>query len=61
MNKGAYILITIWTLLALGAFIGSFWCPLVPKIIGIAFGIINLGLFAGMMAAIKGEKKDVQL
>ena len=34
----------IWAVLAIVSFICAFFCPLFPKIIGIAFGVLNLGV-----------------
>ena len=34
----------IWAFLAIVSFICAFFCPLFPKIIGIAFGVLNLGV-----------------
>lgn len=41
MNKFTIVLLTIWTVLAVAAFVCAFFCPIVPKIIGIAFGALN--------------------
>ena len=32
----------IWAFLAIVSFICAFFCPIFPKIIGIAFGVLNL-------------------
>ena len=36
------IMLGIWAVLAIVSFICAFFCPLFPKIIGIAFGVLNL-------------------
>ena len=34
----------IWAVLAIVSFICAFFCPIFPKIIGIAFGVLNLSV-----------------
>ena len=34
----------IWAFLAIVSFICAFFCPIFPKIIGIAFGVLNLSV-----------------
>ena len=38
------IMLGIWAVLAIVSFICAFFCPLFPKIIGIAFGVLNLSV-----------------
>ena len=38
------IMLWIWAVLAIVSFICAFFCPLFPKIIGIAFGVLNLSV-----------------
>ena len=42
MNKMTKIMLWIWAVLAIVSFICAFFCPISPKIIGIAFGVLNL-------------------
>ena len=42
MSKMSKIMMGIWAFLAIVSFICAFFCPLFPKIIGIAFGVLNL-------------------
>lgn len=42
MEKFIKIFWTVWVCLALVSFISAFWAPLFYKIIGIAFGSINI-------------------
>ena len=42
MSKMTKIMLWIWAVLAIVSFICAFFCPLFPKIIGIAFGVLNL-------------------
>jgi pilus assembly protein TadC len=42
MSKAGNILIFIWVILALVSFVSAFWAPLFYKIIGIAFGSLNI-------------------
>lgn len=42
MSKFSKILFLIWCILALVCFVSSFWAPLYFKIIGLAFGGINV-------------------
>ena len=44
MNKMSKIMLGIWAVLAIVSFICAFFCPLFPKIIGIAFGVLNLSV-----------------
>ena len=38
------IMLWIWAVLAIVSFICAFFCPIFPKIIGIAFGVLNLSV-----------------
>ena len=42
MNKMSKIMMGIWAVLAIVSFICAFFCPIFPKIIGIAFGGLNI-------------------
>ena len=42
MNKVNKIILLVWAILALISFVSSFWAPLYFKIIGIAFGSLNM-------------------
>lgn len=42
MNKINKIILLVWAILALISFVSSFWAPLYFKIIGIAFGSLNI-------------------
>lgn len=42
MSKMTKIMLWIWAFLAIVSFICAFFCPIFPKIIGIAFGVLNL-------------------
>jgi pilus assembly protein TadC len=42
MNKINKIILLVWAILALISFVSSFWAPLYFKIIGIAFGSLNM-------------------
>ena len=45
MEKGAKILLVIWSILALACFVSTIWMPvLIWKIINVAFGVMNVGL-----------------
>ena len=44
MNKMTKIMLGIWAVLAIVSFICAFFCPIFPKIIGIAFGVLNLSV-----------------
>ena len=44
MSKMSKIMLGIWAVLAIVSFICAFFCPLFPKIIGIAFGVLNLSV-----------------
>ena len=69
MSKMSKILMGIWAVLAIVSFICAFFCPLFPKIIGIAFGVLNLGViitlvityFQGLYWKNKLNKDGLQL
>lgn len=42
MTKLSKIIFGIWAALAIISFIYAFWLPIIPKIIGIAFGALNV-------------------
>lgn len=42
MSKMSKIMLGIWVFLAIVSFICAFFCPIFPKIIGIAFGGLNI-------------------
>lgn len=42
MNKLSKIILVVWAVLALISFVSAFWAPLFFKIIGIAFGSLNI-------------------
>ena len=44
MNKYSKIMLAVWCVLALICFISAFFAPLYFKIIGIAFGVLNLSV-----------------
>lgn len=45
------IMTGIWAVLAIISFICAFFCPLFPKIIGLAFGALNLGVIITLVVA----------
>ena len=51
MNKMTKIMLWIWAVLAIVSFICAFFCPLFPKIIGIAFGVLNLSVIITLVVA----------
>ena len=68
MSKMTKIMLWIWAVLAIVSFICAFFCPLFPKIIGLAFGVLNLGVIITLVVAYfqglywKNKlNKDVQL
>lgn len=42
MTKLSKIIFGIWAALAIISFIYAFWLPIIPKIIGITFGALNV-------------------
>ena len=69
MSKFSKILFLIWCILALVCFVSSFWAPLYFKIIGLAFGGMNvliilslvITFFQGLYWKRKIEKYGLQL
>ena len=51
MSKMSKIMMGIWAVLAIISFICAFFCPLFPKIIGLAFGALNLGVIITLVVA----------
>ena len=51
MSKMTKILMGIWAVLAILSFICAFFCPLFPKIIGLAFGVLNLSVIITLVVA----------
>ena len=51
MSKMTKIMLWIWAVLAIVSFICAFFCPLFPKIIGIAFGVLNLSVIITLVVA----------
>ena len=51
MNRFSKIMLGIWAFLAIVSFICAFFCPLFPKIIGIAFGVLNLSVIITLVVA----------
>ena len=49
MSKMSKIMMGIWAALAIVSFICAFFCPLFPKIIGIAFGALNLSVIVTLV------------
>ena len=45
------IMTGIWAFLAIVSFICAFFCPIFPKIIGLAFGALNLGVIITLVVA----------
>ena len=42
MNKTSKIMMIVWAVLAIISFICAFFCPLIPKIVGLVFGGLNI-------------------
>ena len=62
MDKLTKILFGIWCTLAVASFVAAFFCPLIPKIIGIVFGADNLLLIGSLVSEYfkaKKAKKEV--
>ena len=51
MDGFSKIMLGIWAVLAIVSFICAFFCPLFPKIIGLAFGALNLGVIITLVVA----------
>lgn len=51
----------IWMVLAIAAFASSFFVPLIPKIIGLVFGAVNISLiFVLAIDYFKNKKKNTE-
>ena len=69
MTRFSKIMLGIWAFLAIVSFICAFFCPIFPKIIGIAFGVLNLSVivtlaityFQGLYWKNKLNKDGLQL
>lgn len=62
MDRLGRIIMSVWCVMALASFIISFWMPLVPKIIGILFGVLNVGVIINFIIELfEGDKENVQL
>jgi uncharacterized membrane protein required for colicin V production len=71
MSNFNKILIGVWACLAIMSFVCAFFCPLFPKIIGLAFGAINMITILTVVIAflqqiyyknkLEKELQDVQL
>lgn len=69
MNRFTKIMLAVWCVLALICFISAFFAPLYFKIIGIAFGMLNMSViltlvityFQGLYWKNKLEKDGLQL
>lgn len=65
MTKLSKIIFGIWAALAIISFIYAFWLPIIPKIIGITFGALNvmtlltlvISYFQGLYYSNKFKKK----
>lgn len=51
MNRFSKIMLAVWCVLALICFISAFFAPLYFKIIGIAFGVLNLSVIITLVVA----------
>ena len=51
MSTMSTIMMGIWAVLAIVSFICAFFCPLFPKLIGIAFGVLNLSVIITLVVA----------
>lgn len=58
MEKFANVLMIVWAVLAIVAFVASFWAPLVIKIIGIVFGVFNITLIGGWIITYFQDRKN---
>lgn len=62
MDRFSMIFMIVWVVLALAAFVSSFWAPIVLKVIGIAFGAMNIALIGswtlGAIKEIKSKKSE---
>lgn len=61
MEKTTNVVMIIWMVLAIAAFASSFFVPLIPKIIGLVFGAVNISLiFALAFDYFKNKKKNTE-
>lgn len=58
MDKLTKILFLVWCGLAIASFVGSFFVPLIPKIIGIVFGSYNLIIMGVWLASIIQGRRE---
>ena len=58
MEKLTKILFIIWCVLAIAAFASAFFCPLIPKIIGIIFGSTNLLIIGSWLSAVIAARRE---
>ena len=58
MDKLTQVLFIIWCVLAVSAFASSFFVPLIPKIIGIVFGSVNLLIIGSWIAAVFQARRE---
>lgn len=59
MTTGSKILLAIWIVLAIASLVSTIWMPvLFWKIIGYTFGVVNMGLIAGLAFLRIDEKRQ---
>ena len=58
MDRFSKIFMIIWVVLALASFVSSFWAPIVLKVIGIAFGVMNVALIGSWTLTTIKEKQE---
>ena len=58
MDKRSKIMMAVWMVLAIAAFVSSFYCPIVPMIIGLCFGSMNIGVILALIAALIEGRKE---
>ena len=56
--KSEKIIMIIWAILAVASFALSFSCPVVPQVVGIVFGCLNLTMIAGLILDSLRERKE---
>lgn len=61
MDRLGKIIMSVWCVMALASFVVSFWMPLVPKIIGILFGVLNVGVIINFIIELFEGDENVQL
>lgn len=59
-NKFTKILFIVWCALAVASFTTSFFIPLIPKIINIAFGAVNFVIIGSVLADYINTKKELR-